>query len=150
MLSWFFRPAVLLPPAGVEGAATGAPGRPARLHPGHGGVQEGMRLLQWADLPSGVDRWTAAPPQLSSSSGPAPPRTAGTLCGKTPLSFPRLLLPSSLFSVVFMSSLAVSWRRRRLRADEVPPGGGSVCAGHKEFTPLSKLDIRTCQNKRLK
>lgn len=83
-MSWF-RPVVLLPPAGAEGAAAGATGRPAGLHPRHGGVQEGVLLiLQWADLPAGVDRWAAAHPQLPSSSGPAPPQTAGMLCGETP------------------------------------------------------------------
>lgn len=57
------RSVVLLPPAGVEGAAARAPGRPVGLHPGHGGVQGGtLVLLWWADLPSGLDRRAAAPP----------------------------------------------------------------------------------------
>lgn len=38
-----------------------------------------------------------------------------------------------------MSLLAVSWWRRRFRGDEVTPGGASVCVGHKQFKPISKL-----------
>lgn len=83
---------MLLPPAGVEGAAAGAPGCPAGFHHGHGGVQGGTLGLQGAGLPSGVERRAAPPPHLPSSSGPAPPQTAGMLCGKPPF-FRCLLSP---------------------------------------------------------
>lgn len=80
-------PPLLLPPAGAEGAAAGAPGRPAHLHPGHGGVQQGPPLpllfLLGALLPSGLDQWAAAPPLLPASSGPAPPPSGGTHPGRT-------------------------------------------------------------------
>lgn len=97
-----FRAFVLLPPAGADGAAAGAADRPAGLHPGHGGVQEGLLLLQRAHLPSGLDWRAAAPSQLSSSSGPAPPQTAGMLQGETPL---PLLLPC--FASIFLSLLFI-------------------------------------------
>lgn len=85
---------MLLPPAGVEGAAAGAAGRPAGLHHGHGGVQGGTLGLQGAALPAGVERRAAPPPHLPASSGPAPPQTAGMLCGKPSVS--RCLLWPSL------------------------------------------------------
>lgn len=88
------RPAVLLPAAGAEGAAAGAPGRHAGLHPGHGRVQARLPLLQpRPQLPTGVERRPAAPPHLPSPCGPPPPRPAGTTQGQRP---PERVPPTSL------------------------------------------------------
>ena len=85
---------------GVEGAAAGA-FRPLCWRPSLDmtDISEGtllllllllfllFLLLSGSVLSCWLDRRTLAPPQLSSAPGSAPPRSAGTLCCKTPLPF---------------------------------------------------------------
>lgn len=89
-----FSPPMLHRLAGVGDAASGTWNSDSSLHPRHEGVQEGLLLLLLLILPavlsSEVDRWSASDPQLPASSGPAPPRTAGTLCGETLLRIPPM------------------------------------------------------------
>lgn len=73
---------LLHPPAGSEGAAAGAPGRPAGLHPGAAELPAGPLLPWGAGLPPGLGRRADAGAQLSLSGGPAPPPSAGTLGGE--------------------------------------------------------------------
>lgn len=102
---------MLLPAAGAEGAAAGAPGRPAGLYLGHGRVPAGLPLL-WLGprLPAGVERRPAAPPLLPAPSGPPPPWPAGVPKGQSPtlnsvLSTPRPL-PGSGIHIILLSALS--------------------------------------------